>query len=650
MKFLLVAINAKYIHSNLGIYSLKAYAEKELRKKKKAALAGTGKLVSSVAEAGAQGAEWEADGAVVTETQSVAGVSSGQVQVEIAEYTINHQMDQILQDIYRRKPDVIGFSCYIWNIQYIRPFLKDIPKVLPDVKIWMGGPEVYYRAESFLKEEPTVTGVMVGEGEVTLAELAEVYGETEVAGKTEAAMVGESQNPNGVWNQTSDEAVRNYALEQRLEQVRGIVFRKTSGEILHTPVRPLLPMDEIPFSYNNLEGMEHRIIYYESSRGCPYSCSYCLSSIDKTVRFRSLDLVMKELDYFLERKVPQVKFVDRTFNCKKSHALAIWRYLLEHDNGVTNFHFEISADLIDEEELEVMEQMRPGLIQLEIGVQTTNPDTITEIRRKMNLDRLKQVVDKINGFHNIHQHLDLIVGLPYENYERFCQSFDDVYWMRPEQLQLGFLKVLTGSYMAEKTQDYGLLYHQEPPYEVLATKWLDYGQVLRLKAVEDMVEVHYNSGQYTETLREMEQHWASPYAMFEALADYYERLGYTGIAINRLTRYEILFGFLQETEPEKTERYRDLLTYDLYLRENIKSRPAFLRDESPWKTLRREFFQGEEKEPKYLKGYEGYDSRQMAKMAHLEVFGDGRVVVFDYKNRDPLTYNAKAFLIAANPA
>lgn len=619
MKFLLVAINAKYIHSNLGIYSLKAYAEKELRKKKKAALAGTGKLVSGVAEAGAQGAEWADDGAVVTETQSVAGVSSGQVQVEIAEYTINHQMDQILQDIYRRKPDVIGFSCYIWNIQYIRLFLKDIPKVLPDVKIWMGGPEVYYRAESFLKEEPTVTGVMVGEGEATLAELAEVYGEAE-------------------------------DIDIRLEQVRGIVFRKTSGEILHTPVRPLLPMDEIPFSYNNLEGMEHRIIYYESSRGCPYSCSYCLSSIDKTVRFRSLDLVMKELDYFLERKVPQVKFVDRTFNCKKSHALAIWRYLLEHDNGVTNFHFEISADLIDEEELEVMEQMRPGLIQLEIGVQTTNPDTITEIRRKMNLDRLKQVVDKINGFHNIHQHLDLIVGLPYENYERFCQSFDDVYWMRPEQLQLGFLKVLTGSYMAEKTQDYGLLYHQEPPYEVLATKWLDYGQVLRLKAVEDMVEVHYNSGQYTETLREMEQHWASPYAMFEALADYYERLGYTGIAINRLTRYEILFGFLQETEPEKTERYRDLLTYDLYLRENIKSRPAFLRDESPWKTLRREFFQGEEKEPKYLKGYEGYDSRQMAKMAHLEVFGDGRVVVFDYKNRDPLTYNAKAFLIAANPA
>lgn len=656
MKFLLVAINAKYIHSNLGIYSLKAYAEKKLRE---SAAAKDGGIASSVTEIGALHTGQASGSATRTETQNAAGAVSAPVQVEIAEYTINHQMDQILQDIYRRKPDVIGFSCYIWNIQYIRPFLKDIPKVLPDVKIWMGGPEVYYRAESFLKEEPTVTGVMVGEGEATLAELAEVYGEAESADKKRAVVPDESDadkascnrmNQTEVQGPMVDVGVGNDSMDARLEQVRGIVFRKTTGEILRTPMRPLLSMDEIPFSYDNLEGMEHRIIYYESSRGCPYSCSYCLSSIDKTVRFRSLDLVMKELDYFLERKVPQVKFVDRTFNCKKSHALAIWRYLLEHDNGVTNFHFEISADLIDEEELEVMEQMRPGLIQLEIGVQTTNPDTITEIHRKMNLDRLKQVVDKINSFHNIHQHLDLIVGLPYENYERFCQSFDDVYWMRPEQLQLGFLKVLTGSYMAEKTHDYGLLYHQEPPYEVLATKWLDYGQVLRLKAVEDMVEVHYNSGQYTETLREMEQHWASPYAMFEALADYYERLGYTGIAINRLTRYEILFGFLQETEPEKIERYRDLLTYDLYLRENIKSRPAFLRDESPWKTLRRGFFQGEEKEPKYLKGYEGYDSKQMAKMAHLEVFGDGRVVVFDYKNRDPLTYNAKAFLIATNPA
>lgn len=603
MKFLLVAINAKYIHSNLGIYSLKAYAMKKFQEKAKQ---------EDTTYPGEKGDNIEQ-----------------KVKIEIAEYTINHQMDQILQDIYRRKPDIIGFSCYIWNIQYIRPFLKDIPKILPNVKIWMGGPEVYYRAERFLEEEPTVTGVMVGEGEATLAELAGGYAGLET---------GDAAKENIKSPDIQDE-------EEMLGRIAGIVFRMKSGKLVRTPARPLLSMDEIPFSYDGLEGMEHRIIYYESSRGCPYSCSYCLSSIDKTVRFRSLSLVKKELDYFLERKVPQVKFVDRTFNCKKSHALAIWRYLLEHDNGVTNFHFEISADLVDEEELEVMSRMRPGLIQLEIGVQTTNPQSITEIHRKMDLKRLSAVVDEINRFGNIHQHLDLIVGLPYENYERFCQSFDDVYRMRPEQLQLGFLKVLAGSYMAEKTKDYGLLYHQEPPYEVLSTRWLDYGQVLRLKAVEDMVEVHYNSGQYTETLKEMEKHWNSPYVMFEALADYYEKEGYTGVSLNRLTRYEILFAFLKQEQPNKTERYRDLLTYDLYLRENVKSRPSFARDESQWKEKRREFFQAEEKNPTYLKGYEGYDSRQMAKMAHLEIMGDGRMVLFDYKNRDALTYNARAFWI-----
>ena len=614
MKFLLVAINAKYIHSNLGIYSLKAYAEKELQKKKKAALAGTGEIVSGVAEAGAQGAEWASDGAVVTETQNVAGVSSGQVQVEIAEYTINHQMDQILQDIYRRKPDVIGFSCYIWNIQYIRPFLKDIPKVLPDVKIWMGGPEVYYRAESFLKEEPTVTGVMVGEGEATLAELAEVYGEAE-------------------------------DIDIRLEQVRGIVFRKNSGEILHTPVRPLLPMDEIPFSYNNLEGMEHRIIYYESSRGCPYSCSYWLSSIDKTVRFRSLDLVMKELDYFLERKVPQVKFVDRTFNCKKSHALAIWRYLLEHDNGVTNFHFEISADLIDEEELEVMEQMRPGLIQLEIGVQSANEITIREINRTMKIDVLSTIVDKIKKGNNVHQHLDLIAGLPYEGYESFGKSFDRVYKMNPEQLQLGFLKVLKGSVMHDRAQEYGIVYQDRAPYEVLSTKWLTYAEVIRLKQIEEMVEVYYNSGQFCCTMAALEQEFASPFCMYECLAAYYDEKNAFAVSHSRIGRYEILYDFIVKTCKERSEQYMEMLTLDMYLRDNVKKRPEFLRESGVSSDEAAAFYKKEEKERTYLKAYEGYDRRQMRKMTHLERI-DGKTVLFDYKNRDPLTGNAAIYYLS----
>lgn len=572
MKFLLAAINAKYIHSNLAVYSLQAYAKQQVP----------------------------------------------QAEISLGEYTINHQMDMILQDIYRRKPDVIGFSCYIWNIQYVKAFLRDIPKVLPDAQIWLGGPEVSYRAREILEEYPAVRGVMVGEGEETFAELVSCYCDSSECD------------------------------DQELKRVDGIIYRNAERVITENPHRMLMDLSRIPFPYSDLNDFEHRIIYYESSRGCPFSCSYCLSSIDKSVRFRSLELVKQELDFFLERRVPQVKFVDRTFNCKKSHALAIWNYLKEHDNGVTNFHFEVSADLIDEEELAVLETMRPGLIQLEIGVQTTNPETIKEIRRTTDLERLREVVVRINGFHNIHQHLDLIAGLPYEDFDSFRSSFDEVYRMRPEQLQLGFLKVLSGSYMAEQVEKYNLLYHAEPPYEVLATRWLDYGKILRLKLVEEMVESYYNSGQFTETLRAMEQHWQSPYDMYEELGLFWQSREIPGASHSRLTRYEQLFEFLKKCQPEQEERYRDLLMYDLYLRENVKSRPCFARDPGLWKTQAREFFQREEKAPKYLKGYEDYDSKQMSKIAHLEMMGDGTMILFDYRNRDPLTYNARAVRIESH--
>lgn len=570
MKFLLAAVNAKYIHSNLGIYSLKAYAGEET------------------------------------------------MEIDLAEYTINQQTDEILQDIYRRKPQAVGFSCYIWNIQYIRQILKDITKILPHTDIWLGGPEAYCNADRLLKEEPAVTGIMMGEGEAVFAELTEYYGTFYSA-------------PQGIPRKV-------------LGQISGIMFRDEDGKIIKTPSRPLLDLDQIPFPYKDLKGMEHRIIYYESSRGCPYSCSYCLSSIDKTVRFRSPELVKKELDFFLRHKVPQVKFIDRTFNCKKSHALAIWTYLLEHDNGITNFHFEISGDLIDDEELAVLKQMRKGLIQLEIGVQSTNLKTIAEIRRKMDLQRLKVVVAAINRYQNIHQHLDLIAGLPFEGFESFKQSFDQVYKMRPEQLQLGFLKVLAGSYMAEMAEEYGICYHEAPPYEVLSTNWMTYDEILRLKAVEEMVEVYYNSRQFTMTLEEMEKRWDSPFAMYEELARYYETKKLSGIKHSRLARYEILFEFLKQ-RGEDMEDYGDLLICDLYLRENIKTRPTFARDLGPWKDRIRDFFRSEEKNPRYLKEYEGYDARQIGKMAHLEVMKDGSMVLFDYRNRDAISYNAKAVKI-----
>jgi len=456
-----------------------------------------------------------------------------------------------------------------------------------------------------------------------------------------------------------------------LAHIPGITYRTENGEIVEHGPQRLLSLDEIPFYYDDMAGFENRIVYYESSRGCPFSCSYCLSSIDKTVRFRSLDLVLPELQFFLDHKVPQVKFVDRTFNCKRDHTLGIWRYLVEHDNGITNFHFEVSADIFDEEELALIGKMRPGLIQLEIGVQSTNSDTIKEIHRHMDLVKLKQAVDRVYDYRNTHQHLDLIAGLPYENYESFMRSFDDVYRMRPDQLQMGFLKVLKGSYMEEQVAAYDLKYRGIPPYEVLSTKWLPYSDVIRLKGVEDMVEVYYNSGQFPATMKLLEKKFARPSEIFTSLAEYYEKNGLTGISHSRLARYEILYKFLEEKEvkPEQGTRaaetaagaerktsaettetmakptladFRDSLMYDLYVRENIKSRPSFASDQSPYKKEVREFFMAEEEKTQWLTDYAGFDSKQMAKMAHLEHMEDGTFVLFDYKKRDPLSGNARA--------
>ena len=594
MKFLLAAINAKYIHSNLAVYSLKAFAQYQMP----------------------------------------------ELQIEIGEYTINHQMDQILWDIYRKEPDFIGFSCYIWNISAVLELVRDIAQVLPETEIWLGGPEAFYDAEGLLSRNPEIRGIFCGEGELTFSETAEAYEE---------------------WSQSvsdlPDSQSRQDALLHTLEQVRGLVFRRNDGSLCRTGAQRLLNMDELPFVYRDMKNFENRIVYYESSRGCPFSCSYCLSSVEKSVRFRSLELVLKELDFFLEQRVPQVKFVDRTFNCKREHTLGIWQHMMAHDNGITNFHFEISADLLDEEELKLLGQMRPGLVQLEIGVQSVNLQTIREIRRTMDLGRLKQAVARVHAAGNIHQHLDLIAGLPYENLSSFLHSFDEVYRMRPDQLQLGFLKVLKGSFMWENAAQYKLLSRKTPPYEVLSTKWLSYKDVLRLKAMEEMVEVYKNSGQFSYSLDLLEREMDSPSGMFLELADFYERQNLFGRSMARLERYEVFYRFLEERFPWETcgqnpetkqqenrkllSAFRDRLMLDLYLRENAKSRPSFASDQTRMKMPIREFFQMEAEQPRWLLGYEGYDSRQMAKMAHLEAMEDGSFLLFDYRNREPLNHNGR---------
>ena len=541
MKILLAACNAKYIHSNLAVYDLKAYS------------------------------------------------SDYDKEVLLREYTINQPKDEILKDIYGSGADVVCFSCYIWNISFVRELIRDLAKILPETAFWAGGPEVSYDAEKFLTEMPEMTGVLVGEGEKTFHDLLEYY----IDGKGS------------------------------LGEIRGIAYRD-GEEIRHNGWRELMNLSEIPFVYQHLEEFENRIIYYESSRGCPFSCSYCLSSIDKKLRFRDLELVKKELQFFLDHKVPQVKFVDRTFNCKQEHAMAIWKYILEHDNGVTNFHFEVSADLLRDEEMNLMAKMRPGLIQLEIGVQSTNPETIRAIHRHMDLDKLKRCVDRVHSFRNIHQHLDLIAGLPYEDYDTFHRSFNDVYQMKPDQLQLGFLKVLKGSLMQGEAEKYGIVHKEKEPYEVLSTNWLPYGDVLKLKAVESMVEVYYNSGQFQHTLEYLVPLAKDAFTFYESLGAFYEKKGYSEISHSRMRRYEILLEYLQEETDVSVEKASQKMLYDLYLREKLKKRPSFAPDQKVYETAIWDYRK----------------ANHIPKTAHIEVFEDGRAVLFDYERRDPLSNNA----------
>lgn len=542
MKILLVACNAKYIHSNLAVYDLQAYA-------------------SDYAD-----------------------------HIVLKEYTINQQKDDIMRDIYLEHPDVVCVSCYIWNLSFVKELMADLIKILPGADFWAGGPEVSYDAEKFLTENSEFKGVMVGEGEETFKELAGYYVE---------------KNP------------------QNLKDMTGICYRD-GDQIIHNGWRQIMDLSSIPFIYKDLSEFKNRIIYYESSRGCPFSCSYCLSSIDKKLRFRDTETVKKELQFFIDNKVPQVKFVDRTFNCKHDHAMAIWKYINEHDNGVTNFHFEISADLLREKELQEMSTMRPGLIQLEIGVQSTNPDTIKAIHRTMDFEKLKGIVDRIHSFGNIHQHLDLIAGLPYEDYDSFRNSFNDVYALKPQQLQLGFLKVLKGSHMMEMCKEYGIVYKTQEPYEVLSTKWLDYDHVLKLKTVENMVEVYYNSGQFQNTLEYLENFFQDAFSIYERLGSFYMEKGYGDVSHTRMRRYEILLEFLEDVPEISMDQVKDQMVYDLYLRENLKSRPGFARDQKPFERQVWDFRKRE----------------KVAKNAHVEVFADGTVLLFNYADRDPLTNNA----------
>lgn len=582
MNILLAAVNAKYIHSNPAVFSLRSCT------------------------------------------------GAYRACVTIAEYTINQQPSFILQDIYQRHPHVIAFSCYIWNRTLIGQIICDLHKILPDTDIWAGGPEVSYRPEETM-DAWKLRGVMAGPGEGSFSHLVSAY------------------------------------VQGTADQLPAVL------DVTNTP---RLLLDEIPFWQEELTDVTHRIIYYESSRGCPFSCSYCLSSIDKTMDFRSVSRVCQELDFFLERKVPQVKFIDRTFNCSKKHALPILRHLLEHDNGITNFHFEIAADLLDEDYLELLAQMRPGAVQLEIGIQSTHPTTIAAIDRKMDFAKVAAAVRRIRSWQNIHIHLDLIAGLPFEDLPTFQTSFQEVYDLRPTQLQLGFLKVLKGSAMESRAPEYDLLYSSQPPYEVLSTKWLSYEDICRLKQVEEVLEIYYNSGQFAHTLDFLHPYFETSYAMYDALASWYAEHDLFGIQSSRIRKYEILLEFgtvyitaamykdagISQTADAKTcqatdrmaqkqiTALKEYLTYDLYLREHMKNRPAFAFSLDQWKHEIRGLLQAEAKTHALFPEFKDCSYRDLTKALHIEVFetifDQPTAVLFGYEKRDPLTNNGTAIQIS----
>ncbi|WP_352398706.1 DUF4080 domain-containing protein [[Clostridium] aminophilum] len=664
MRVLLAAVNAKYIHANLAVLYLR-----------------------------------EVTGDLPAETI-------------IGEYTINMRKEEILEDIYRKHPDIICFSCYIWNRNMIAGLIRDLRRILPEVPIWAGGPDVTYEAESFLEQFPECTSVMVGEGERSFRGLigACLRGEKDLSGIPGLVFRDEDgsirRNAPAV-PMAMDDLPFVYCPEldyggkcsaedhlsggepqhtektQRREQLQPIDQPQCMGKLQCREQPQRMTESEAPCRAQQGDGdwaFENRIIYYETSRGCPFSCSYCLSSVSDRTRFRSLSKVLPELQFFLDRKVPQVKFVDRTFNCSHEHAMAIWKYIAEHDNGITNFHFEIGADLLREDEMDVLAGLRPGAVQLEIGVQSVNPDTIRAIDRVMDLGILRRNVDRIHRAGNIHCHLDLIAGLPYEDLASFRHSFDEIFRMKPDQLQLGFLKLLKGSALCRDADKYGIVCSPEAPYEVLRTDWISYEDLLELRGVEEMTEVYYNSFQFSTSVTLLADVKGSPYEFFRALSEFYRENHLTGRAFSRIQRIDILREFAESWDPEEKGRYEELFLLDLYLRENSRRRPEWAKEAltAEAKEEVREFLRRQAALPeaeRRLRGYEAYDSRQMEHMTHAETFTDPYVVrllreavknggfsrnvdenlknvdkeeplvdritvLFDYRRRDPLNGNA----------
>lgn len=582
MKILLAALNAKFLHSSLAIRSLLKYSEKYSE------------------------------------------------YIHFSEYTINHSEDFVLSEIYKQRPNIICFSCYIWNIEAILRISENTKKVLPDAKIIFGGPEVSYNSYELLKKYDFIDIIISGEGEETFFEIC-----------------GHFIDNN-----------------KELNKILGITYRQ-NGEVIKNPPQIPLVLDDIPFAYDNLDGLSNRIIYYETQRGCPFNCQYCMSSVEKGVRFLSWNRVKSDLDFFLENKVPQVKFVDRTFNCNKNHAVSIWKYLMENDNGITNFHMEIKAELLDDEIIHMLYGAREGLFQFEIGVQSTNNETVNAIKRAGSFEKLSNIVNKVKEGKNIHLHLDLIAGLPKEDYNSFKNSFNDVYSLSPEQFQLGFLKILKGSGLEKDAEKYGIVYREKAPYEVLYTNKLSFYEVLKLKGIEEMVETYYNSGKALNTIRFAEKYFTSPFDFYEKLSEYYIKNDYDKQSHSKAELFFIFYKFAVDSFElsDKLPIVRDFLRLDMLVCDNLRTLPEWSCPINNNDTNRKifDFFEKEENINKYIPHLKGFSPKQLSRMCHIEIFendimniscekslsndNEFTAILFDYNHKRKVVLGAKYYKI-----
>lgn len=509
-------------------------------------------------------------------------------ELSIREFTINQSINHILGEIYRERPDVLAMSVYIWNINETLDIVKSLKKVAPEVKVILGGPEVSFEIEKLLEETPEIDYVIYGEGEASFLDL-----------------------------------IRTLHSGGEIEKVDGVAFRKDGKAVVNKPRKLLETLDEIPPVYgDDLSEYRDKIIYYESSRGCPFNCKFCLSSTIDGLRFAGLERVKRDMKIFLDANVKQVKFIDRTFNARKDYSREIMEYLYSNDNGTTNFHFEVTAHLIDEDTLQFLSNMPEGLFQFEIGVQSTNEKTIEDVTRTTDFEKLSQAVKRLKALGNIHLHLDLIAGLPYEGYESFRKSFNDVYSLDPDKLQLGFLKLLKGSAMRAEADKHEFKFMDKAPYEVLETKYLSYGDMLRLKDIEEVVEIYGNESDFEKTVKYLIGKYDTPFDFYEDFSDYCRRSGFYDSPKSKLNQYKKLVDFYNYKGLGMADLFRDLLKFDFIRNTKSPNVPDFIKAKSLdyLKDAKMKFIRDEANREKYFSNIPEQDKNKIVRLVHFEEF------------------------------